>query len=69
MDLYCLDHDGNLFDTCLIALISALLNTRLPVGKIKNGRVIGTKERSIQLTISPEYPLSLSFSIFQEYVQ
>ena len=26
VDLYCLDHDGNLFDACLIALIAALKN-------------------------------------------
>jgi exosome complex RNA-binding protein Rrp42 (RNase PH superfamily) len=26
VDMYCLDYDGNVFDACLIALLSALAN-------------------------------------------
>ena len=66
VDLYCLDHDGNIFDACLIALISALRNTKLPVGEFKNGKIIAEQEYPIALRLSTEFPLSLSFSIFQE---
>ena len=66
VDLYCLDHDGNIFDACLLALIAALKNVRLPQGEIINGQVMGTKDRPIQLEIAPDYPLSLSFCSFQE---
>jgi exosome complex component RRP42 len=34
IDLYVLDHDGNLFDACELAAISALKNTKLPEFKI-----------------------------------
>ena len=31
VDMYCLDYDGNVFDACLIALLSALANGTLPL--------------------------------------
>jgi exosome complex component RRP42 len=34
IDIYVLDHDGNLFDACALAALSALNNTKIPETKI-----------------------------------
>lgn len=39
LDMYVLDHDGNLFDTCTLAGMKALLNTRIP--KVEAGKIVG----------------------------
>ena len=40
VDIYCLDHDGNLFDCCLTALVSALKNGEslpsISVGRVES---------------------------------
>lgn len=41
IDLYVLDHDGNLIDAAALAAMEALLNTRMP--KIENGKIIRTE--------------------------
>ncbi len=38
VDLYVINHDGNLFDACGIAALAALLDTRMP--KQENGKII-----------------------------
>lgn len=38
LDLHVLDYDGNLFDSCALAAISALHNTRMP--KYEDGKVV-----------------------------
>ncbi|NHJ03628.1 MAG: exosome complex protein Rrp42 [Candidatus Heimdallarchaeota archaeon] len=41
IDIYVLDHDGNLFDACELAAIAALMNTQLPDTKVtldENGK-------------------------------
>ncbi len=48
VDIYVLDYDGNLFDVCTIAAMSALMNTRLP--KYSDGEV-DRKDRSAKLKI------------------
>ena len=40
VDVICLSHDGNLFDAIVIAVISALNNTKLPAFSLKNDTVI-----------------------------
>ncbi len=41
VDLFVLDHDGNLIDTAALAAISALKNTKMP--KIENGALVRTE--------------------------
>lgn len=41
LDLYVLDHDGNLFDACTLASMAALQCTRMP--KIEDGKIIRTE--------------------------
>ena len=38
IDIYMLDHDGNLIDTSALAAMSALLSTRMP--KVEDGKII-----------------------------
>ncbi|PIU09653.1 RNA-binding protein [Candidatus Micrarchaeota archaeon CG08_land_8_20_14_0_20_49_17] len=38
LDMYVLDHDGNLFDACTMAAMRALLDTQLP--KVEEGKII-----------------------------
>jgi exosome complex component RRP42 len=39
VDVYVLNHDGNLIDACAIAAISALMNTKMPNYEIKDGEL------------------------------
>jgi exosome complex component RRP42 len=39
VDVYVLNHDGNLIDACALAAVSALLNTKMPNFEIKDGEV------------------------------
>ncbi|MFW9922737.1 MAG: exosome complex protein Rrp42 [Candidatus Thorarchaeota archaeon] len=43
IDIYVLDHDGNLFDACALSAIASLMNTQLPDTKItidENGKEV-----------------------------
>lgn len=44
VDIYLLNHDGNLFDASEYAAISALLNAKLPVVEVEGGEVKPTGE-------------------------
>ena len=65
IDIYVLDHDGNLFDACELGAISALLNTRLPeckISKDKEGNdVIELLETTRPLKID-HIPISCTFA-------
>jgi exosome complex component RRP42 len=39
VDVYVLNHDGNLIDACALAAVSALMNTKMPNYEIKDGEV------------------------------
>jgi exosome complex component RRP42 len=65
LDMYILDHDGNLFDALELAAISALMNTKLPDTKIvKNDD--GIEEVEILETSKPlkmdDTPISCTFA-------
>jgi exosome complex component RRP42 len=59
VDVYVLNHDGNLIDASALAAVSALLNTKMPNFEIKDGEVIikqgytplPVKSRPITVTI------------------
>ena len=65
IDIYVLDHDGNLFDACELASISALINTRLPDVKVTENEE-GKEEIEILETTHPlvldKTPISCTFS-------
>jgi len=39
VDVYVLNHDGNLIDASAIAAVSALMNTKMPNYEIENGEL------------------------------
>lgn len=59
VDVYVLNHDGNLIDACALTAVSALINTKMPNYEIKNGEVelkngytqLPMKSRPITVTI------------------
>ncbi|MCW4006349.1 MAG: exosome complex protein Rrp42 [Candidatus Bathyarchaeota archaeon] len=40
VDVYVLNHDGNLIDASALAAVSALMNTKMPNYEVKNGEVV-----------------------------
>jgi exosome complex component RRP42 len=61
IDIYVLDHSGNLIDASSLAALAALLTTKYPVYKIENGQVVKTEETR-QLPIR-ERPIATTLAI------
>jgi exosome complex component RRP42 len=51
IDLHIIDFDGNLFDTATLAVMSALMNTKLPITKIVDDEVVIDDEATIDLPL------------------
>ncbi|MCD6410101.1 MAG: exosome complex protein Rrp42 [Candidatus Verstraetearchaeota archaeon] len=59
IDIYVLDHDGNLIDASALAAISALLASKIPEAKVENGEIVLTgnyvvppiRDRPVAVTI------------------
>eukprot|EP01095_Lingulamoeba_sp_RSL-Kostka_P014230 TRINITY_DN6144_c0_g1_i1.p1 TRINITY_DN6144_c0_g1~~TRINITY_DN6144_c0_g1_i1.p1 ORF type:complete len:285 (+),score=75.49 TRINITY_DN6144_c0_g1_i1:71-925(+) len=78
--LYCLNNDGNLFDACLLGLISALQNVKIPEVKIikkqyGSGKVVEEKDVIVKqknkfkkLQLNSDFPCSLSFILINDYL-
>jgi len=67
VDVYCLDDDGNIFDTSLIAVLGALRNVTLPNVRIENNVVVSSKEKPNKLTLT-YLPLSLTFCVMDTFI-
>lgn len=53
LDIYVLDHDGNLLDASMLAAMSALMSTKLPKAEIgDSGRPVLKKDETTRLPIS-----------------
>eukprot|EP01119_Soliformovum_irregulare_P001660 TRINITY_DN11394_c0_g1_i1.p1 TRINITY_DN11394_c0_g1~~TRINITY_DN11394_c0_g1_i1.p1 ORF type:complete len:294 (+),score=79.62 TRINITY_DN11394_c0_g1_i1:3-884(+) len=65
--IYCINHDGNIFDASLIALIAALKDVKLPVIEFgEDGEVFAGEEKfSLKLL---HVPTSLTFGIIDDYI-
>ncbi|MHA1558074.1 MAG: exosome complex protein Rrp42 [Candidatus Heimdallarchaeota archaeon] len=65
IDIYVLDHDGNLYDACELAALGALLNTQIPDVKIvtneKGEEVVEVLETTHPLVMK-HTPISCTFS-------
>lgn len=67
-DLICINYDGNLLDTCVLALLAALQNTRLPIVTMNTEEVVCTNvEESRKLTIN-RYPTSCTFAYLNDRI-
>ncbi|KZX14845.1 ribonuclease PH [Methanobrevibacter cuticularis] len=51
IDLHIIDNDGNLFDTASLAVMAALLNTKLPVATYVNDEVVIDEEKTMDLPL------------------
>jgi len=60
IDIYILNHDGNLIDASALAALAALLNTKIPVYVVESGEVKKTEEY-MSLPIR-DYPISVTFA-------
>lgn len=58
IDIYVLDHDGNLFDASALAAILALLNTKMKKYIVKNEEII-IKDEKIRLPLQ-NFPVEIS---------
>jgi exosome complex component RRP42 len=59
VDIYVLDHDGNLFDASALASISALLNARMRNYSVRKNGEVKFKEDYIKLPLQ-NYPVEVS---------
>ncbi|KAM8835654.1 exosome complex component RRP43 [Synchiropus picturatus] len=68
-DLVCLDHDGNLLDACVIALLAALKNTRIPEVSVNretsSPEVDSKKKRGLKIQ---RCPVATSFAVFDNSI-
>jgi len=63
VDLYCLDHCGNLYDASLLALVSALVHVRLPViTRTEKGEYVRAAALTTPLKLN-FVPISASFIV------
>jgi len=60
IDIYILDHAGNLFDASALSAISALLNTKIPEVKIEDGE-IKVLDKWVPLPVR-KIPVSVTFA-------
>ncbi|MEM2272990.1 MAG: RNA-binding protein, partial [Candidatus Bathyarchaeia archaeon] len=60
IDIYTLNHDGNLIDASALAALAALINTRMPVYAVENGEIKKTPEYMPLPIIN--YPIAVTFA-------
>jgi exosome complex component RRP42 len=60
VDVYVLNHDGNLIDASAISALSALLNTKMPNYEVQNGEI--KKELGFSKLPMRDYPIPITFA-------
>ena len=68
IDLHIIDYDGNLFDACNLAIMSALLNCQLPEATMKDDEVEINEEKLIPLSVNDKLSLSTFVKIGDKLV-
>ncbi|MBN2154787.1 MAG: exosome complex protein Rrp42 [Candidatus Lokiarchaeota archaeon] len=66
IDMYVMNHAGNLIDTGAISSMTALLTTKLPTAKIEDGKAVWNG--GYMLVPINQIPLSVTFGRIQDYV-
>ncbi|TNN63508.1 Exosome complex component RRP43 [Liparis tanakae] len=68
-DMMCLDYDGNLLDACIVALLAALKNTKLPEVTIGSETSLPEvdleKRRGLRIH---KHPVAASFGVFDDSI-
>lgn len=69
VDIYVLNHDGNLIDSSMIAAVSAIANAQLPRAIIDGENVKLDKSSKVPLNINPQYmPLTITYYKVDKYL-
>ena len=58
IDLHVIDYDGNLFDASNLAVMAALMNTKLPVAEYIDDEVVLSEDETMDLPIRDRLALS-----------
>ncbi|KIM22946.1 hypothetical protein M408DRAFT_332623, partial [Serendipita vermifera MAFF 305830] len=68
VDAVCINYDGNALDATLLAMVSALCNTRLPKAVYDEERntTFCSREETVSLGIQ-KVPVSMTFGVFDSY--
>lgn len=61
VDIYVLDHDGNLFDASALASIIALANAKMPVYMVKDDGEVEAQQELVQLPIQ-NHPIAVTMA-------
>lgn len=68
-DIMCLDYDGNLLDTCIVALLAALKNTQLPKVTINKETDLPEVDLLKKCPINVNrHPVGSSFAVFDNTI-
>ena len=68
IDLHIIDNDGNLFDTATLAVMNALLNTKIPTAKMVDGEVVVDEEATMDLPITDKEAMCTFVKIGEKMV-
>jgi exosome complex component RRP42 len=68
IDLHIIDYDGNLFDAATLAVVSALLNTKLPKITLNDGEITIDNENKEDLTLNTKVSMSTFVKIGNKMV-
>ena len=68
-DLICLDYDGNILDSALLALVAALSNCTLPTVNVDEDSLEITTDFSKRVPLNVlAHPVATTFSIFDDHI-
>ncbi len=69
VDIYVLNHDGNLIDSSMIAAAAAIASAQLPRAIIEGEAVKLDKANRVQLNVNPQYmPLTVTYYKVDRYI-
>ena len=68
VDAYVLEHDGNCFDTTLLAILTALANVKLPQVEINEEQVVSVVDSQFTQLELDSYPIPLTFCVIDGYM-
>eukprot|EP00003_Mantamonas_plastica_P015149 TRINITY_DN2584_c0_g2_i2.p1 TRINITY_DN2584_c0_g2~~TRINITY_DN2584_c0_g2_i2.p1 ORF type:complete len:138 (-),score=17.38 TRINITY_DN2584_c0_g2_i2:24-437(-) len=70
MDLFCMDHDGNINDCALLAVIAALKDVRIPTVQLRDtGEIVADRSEEACRSIDFNFtPVASSFGVIDEFL-
>ncbi|MDR1721989.1 MAG: exosome complex protein Rrp42 [Methanobrevibacter sp.] len=68
IDLHIIDYDGNLFDAATLAVVAALLNTKLPSANFEGDELVIDEENKVPLNLKEKVTMSTFVKIGEKMV-